>query len=161
MYTLGESESGWELIGPSRSHNSLQGHTRSYLACFLGLCCSIRLVTFFSCFHIFLASDFWLLEVNKNLEVFFLFGWGPIWKCGFVILAVDLILPLLLRQNYLLGRKETCEMTDRNKEALLEVSDAVKSFLCVLQDPLSYIGECCRCWVKLSKMFGFFLFVGL
>ena len=32
------------------------------------------------------------------------------------------ISPARLLQNYLLGRKETCEMAERNKEALLEVS---------------------------------------
>ena len=36
-------------------------------------------------------------------------------KCFFFTPATCLL------QNYLLGRKETCEMAERNKEALLEV----------------------------------------
>lgn len=61
-------------------------------------------------------------------------------------------------QNYLLGRKETCEMTDRNKEALLEVRDALKVFMSEPQntplvsheDALHYrshtVCQCCR-WI--------------
>lgn len=40
---------------------------------------------------------------------------GP--SCSFFLIPTP-----CLQQNYLLGRKETCEMAERNKEALLEVS---------------------------------------
>ncbi|KAA8593067.1 hypothetical protein FQN60_018522 [Etheostoma spectabile] len=51
-------------------------------------------------------------------------GYSPDWSLVETInelqMVVCLSLPLRLLQNYLLGRKETCEMAERNKEALLE-----------------------------------------
>jgi len=50
----------------------------------------------------------------------------------------------LFPQNYLLGRKETCEMADRNKEALLEVRQTVNLLIHILScglNSMTYLGH--------------------
>ncbi len=40
----------------------------------------------------------------------------------YVVTLIHLLYVVYVFKNYLLGRKETSEMADRNKEALLEVN---------------------------------------